>query len=206
MNRRRLRLVEPLGALVLAASLALTGCAGSRPVRPDLPAPIQSTTVGPGDLFEIHVVGEKDLPTEFPVQPDGTIDFPYIDRMKVSGLEPQEVTDLIKKQLVEKKILVDPQVSLMVKAYAAKKVSIIGQVQKPGSITWTPGMQLVHDAISQVGGFTSLADSNHVLLTRQMGRDQRKTFVISADAISDGAQQDILLQAGDTIKVDQRVF
>jgi protein involved in polysaccharide export with SLBB domain len=186
--------------------MVLAACSGSGPPRPNLPPPVQSTSVGPGDLFEINVVGEKDLPKEYPVQSDGTIDFPYIERLQVAGKEPQEVADLIKSKLVERKILTDPQVTLQVKVYAAKKVSIIGQVQKPGSVTWTPGMQLVHDAISQVGGFTSIADSHHVLLTRQINRDQRKTFVISADAIGDGAQQDILLQAGDTIKVDQRVF
>jgi len=168
--------------------------------------PEQSTTVGPGDLFEVSVVGEKDLPKEFRVQPDGTIDFPYIERIKVEGLEPQQIVDLIRKDLVAKQILVDPQVTLVVKEYASKKVSIIGQVQKPGSVPWTPGMRLVHDAISQVGGFTSIADSNHILLTRITGPGKSVTATISGDAISDGAQQDVLLQAGDTIRVDARVF
>ena len=191
-------------ALVLALVTA-AGC-GSRPPPPNLPTPVQSTTVGPGDLFEISVVGEKDLPKEYRVQPDGTIDFPYIERIKVQGLEPQNVVDLIRKDLVERKILVDPQVTLVVKEYASKKVSVIGQVQKPGSVVWTPGMRLVHDAIAQAGGFTSIADSNHVLLTRNTGPGKSVTATVSADAISDGDQQDILLQAGDTIRVDARVF
>lgn len=194
-------------ALVLALlALLLVACSGSRPPPPNLPMPEQSTTVGPGDLFEVSVVGEKDLPKEFRVQPDGTIDFPYIERIKVQGLEPQQIVDLIRKDLVAKQILVDPQVTLVVKEYASKKVSIIGQVQKPGSVAWTPGMRLVHDAISQVGGFTSIADSNHLLLTRITGPGKSVTVTISGDAISDGAQQDVLLQAGDTIRVDARVF
>jgi len=171
-----------------------------------MPAPIQSTQLGPGDRLEIYVVGEKDLPKDYTINPDGTLDFPYAEGLKVVGLEPQEITRLIRDRLVQRKILIDPQVALTVKEYASKKVSIIGQVQKPGSVVWIPGMQLVHDAISQVGGFTSIADSNHVLLTRQVSRDKRETYVISADAISDGTQQDILLQAGDTIKVDARIF
>ena len=36
-----------------------------------LPAPALSTTVGPGDVFAVVVVGEQGLPSEFRVQPDG---------------------------------------------------------------------------------------------------------------------------------------
>ncbi len=161
--------------------------------------------VGPGDLFEVSVVGEKELPHEFRVQPDGSIDFPYLNRLTVAGLEPQEIVDLLRKKLVESKILVDPQVTLVVKQYASKKVVLIGQVQKPGSVPWTDGLRLV-DAVSQVGGFTSIADSNHVILTRRISKEKTVTVVIAVDAITDGAQADIPLQAGDTIKVEARVF
>jgi polysaccharide export outer membrane protein len=91
-------------------------CCCSRPHSgaPHLPAPTQSTVVGPGDVFEVSVNGEKDLPKEYRVQPDGTVDFPYVDRITVAGLEPQQIEDLIKQQLVDKKILVDPQVTLVV--------------------------------------------------------------------------------------------
>ena len=106
--------------LVLAA-LVILGCSGSRPPAPNLPAPIQSTQVGPGDLFEVSVLGEKDLPKEYRVQPDGSVDFPYLNRIQVAGLEPQEITDLIRKKLVEAKILQDPQVTLVVKQYALRR-------------------------------------------------------------------------------------
>jgi protein involved in polysaccharide export with SLBB domain len=67
-------------------------------------------------------------------------------------------------------------------------------------------MRLVHDAISQAGGFTSIADSNHLVLTRTTGPGKSVTVIVSGDAISEGEQQDIPLQAGDTIRVDARVF
>ena len=43
-------------------------------------------------------------------------------------------------------------------------------------------------------------------LTRQLADGKSRTVVVNADAITDGKQQDIPLQAGDTIKVDARVF
>src|SRR5215470_16317214 len=85
--------------VVLAAFLLACGHARPPPPR-NLPAARASTTVAPGDLFEVYVVGEANLPKEYRVQPDGTIDFPYIDRLHVAGKEPQDIVELIKTQLV----------------------------------------------------------------------------------------------------------
>ncbi|HEY3817156.1 MAG TPA: polysaccharide biosynthesis/export family protein [Polyangiaceae bacterium] len=190
---------------ILLLTLLLVACGRPHPGPPNLPAPTPSTIVGAGDVFEVSVLGEKDLPKEYRVQPDGSVDFPYVDRLQVAGLEPQQIEELIKKQLVEKKILVAPQVTLVVKQYNSKKISVIGAVNKPGSIPWTDGIKLV-EAISLSGGFTSLGDANHVVLTRNVGGGKTVTAIVSVDDITDGKQSDPPLQAGDTIKVDQRVF
>ena len=194
-------------AAVLAASLVVqsASCARSHPGPPNLPPPQQSTMIGPGDLFKVTVLGEKDLPGEYRVQPDGTIDFPYLDRLKVAGLEPQQIVDVIKQALVEKKILIDPQVTLVVTQYNSKKISIVGSVNKPGSLPWTEGMKLV-DAISLAGGLTSIADGDHVLITRLVAPNKTVTATVSVDDITDGKLGDVPLQAGDTIKVGQRMF
>jgi protein involved in polysaccharide export with SLBB domain len=202
MYSRVARLVTVLAVVVFGT----VGCRGSRPPAPtNLPAATPSTTVGPGDVFEVYVLGETNLPKEYRVQPDGTIDFPYLDRLSVSGLEPQDIVNILKTKLVEKKILTTPQVSLVVKQYNSKKISVIGQVARPGIIAWTEGMKLV-DAISLSGWFTNIADSNHIILTRHVAKDKTVTVTVSVDAITDGAQTDIPLQAGDTIKVESRVF
>jgi protein involved in polysaccharide export with SLBB domain len=200
-------MVDPvLRRLLLLLTLLLVACSRPHPGPPNLPTPTPSTIVGPGDVFEVSVLGEKDnVPKEFRIQPDGTVDFPYIDRLQVAGLEPQQIEELIKSQLVEKKILVQPQVTLVVKQYNSKKISIIGAVQKPGSIPWSEGIKLV-EAISLSGGFTSLADADHVRVTRTVGGGKTVTATVSVDDITDGKLSDVLLQAGDTIKVEQRVF
>jgi polysaccharide biosynthesis/export protein VpsN len=189
-------------ALVTTQSLA---CGRSHTGPPNLPAPQQSTMIGPGDLFKVSVLGEKDLPSEYRVQPDGTVDFPYLDRLVVAGLEPQQIADAIKKGLIARKILVDPQVTLVVTQYNSKKISIVGSVNKPGNLPWTEGMKLV-DAISLAGGLTSIADGDHVRITRVVGPSKTVTATVSVDDITDGKLGDVPLQAGDTIKVDQRVF
>jgi polysaccharide export outer membrane protein len=156
-------------------------------------------------VFEVSVLGEKELVKEYRVQPDGTIDFPYLDRVDVRGLEPQQIEELIKSKLVEKKILTDPQVTLVVKQYNSKKVSVIGAVAKPGSLPWTEGMKLI-DAISLAGGLTPLANGDRVRITRLVPGNGTATATVSVDAIAEGRAADLPLQAGDTIKVDQRLF
>jgi polysaccharide export outer membrane protein len=196
-------LLTLLAALIVTLSVA---CGRHRVAGPPrLPAPQQSTQVGPGDLFKVSVLGEKDIPGEFRVQPDGTIDFPYLGRISVNELEPQEIVDLLRKELSAKKILVDPQVTLVVTQYNSKKISIVGAVNKPGSLPWTEGMKLI-DAISLSGGLAPIADGDHVLITRLVGPNKRVTATVSVDDITDGKLGDVPLQAGDTIKVDQRVF
>ena len=156
-------------------------------------------------MFSVQVVGEKELPTDYRVQPDGSIDYPYVGRVTVAGLEPQEIVDLLRKRLIEGKYLSDPQMSLIVKEYNSKRVQVIGQVGKPGAVNYSEGMKLV-DALSQAGWFTAMADTNHVILIRAVSPEKTVTAVVSVEAITDGQQADIPLQAGDTVKVESRVF
>lgn len=184
--------------------VALTQCAGRPQNRFELPPPVESTTLGAGDVFVLTIVGEEKLPKEFRVAPDGTVDFPYIHRLRVEGLEPQEVAELVRQKLIEEDILTNPSVSVDVKEYNSKRVSVLGQVQKPGSFPLTPGFTLVQ-AISMAGGFNSIANRDRVNLTRKTN-GKAVTVVVSVDAITDGSQPDILLQAGDTIFVVERLF
>ena len=133
----------------------------------NLPPAAPSTKLGPGDLFEVSVLGEKDLPKEYRVQPDCSIDFPYLDRVQgVCGLEPQELVDKLKEDLKKANILTHPQLTLVVKQYASKKVTVGGQVNKPGIVAWTDGLG-VFEVIQQSGGLTSIADGKNVVLVRR---------------------------------------
>ena len=58
------------------------------------------------DTFTLEIVGEKDLPSEYQVASDGTVDFPYVHTLKVADLEAQrraldvQVTDEVGKNLL----------------------------------------------------------------------------------------------------------
>lgn len=173
--------------------------------RVKLPAPVESTTLGPGDLFTLEVVGEKDLPKDYQVASDGTVDFPYVHRIEVQGMEPQEVARTVRQRLIDQRILIDPSVIVSVKEYNSKRVTVLGQVRKPGSFPLTPGMTLVQ-AISDAGGLNAIANGDRVNLTRKDKQRATTTVVLSFDSITDGRSPDIPLQAGDQIYVHERVF
>jgi polysaccharide export outer membrane protein len=162
------------------------------------------TSLGVGDVFEMRIVGEEKLPVSFSVAPDGTVDLPYIQRIHVAGLEPQEISALVSQKLVAGGIRTDPSVSVSVKEYNSKRVEVIGEVTKPGSIPLVPGMTLLK-AITIAGGFTAMARKGEVTIRRKV-KGGTRAAAVSAEEIIDNRIPDPLLQAGDSIHVPQRAF
>lgn len=193
-------------ALALLAMSAGLACAGRKPMPT---TPIQVVDLAPeerlgiDDVFEVRVFGEKDLSDFYRVAADGTIDFPFVGRITVVGMRSGDVQELITSKLKEG-YLKNPQVSLMVKEWNSRKVSVIGQVQKPGAVAYFPNMTIV-DAIAAAGGFTLIASKNSVTLRREgKGTVESKTCPV-AD-ISEGRAPNVVLRPGDILVVEERLF
>jgi polysaccharide biosynthesis/export protein VpsN len=195
-------IVVALALVVFAGTLACASHTG--PVVTYLPPPSEKTVVGPGDIFTMQIVSEKDLPAEYQVASDGTVDLPYVQTVQVMGLEPQEIARVIRQKLIDRKVLTDPIVVVQVKEYHSRTVILLGQVAKPGSFPLTPGLTLMQ-ALSLAGGLTQIGNDNNVTLTRKM-TEGTKTVTISVGAITDGKSPDVPLQAGDRIYVHERLF
>jgi polysaccharide export outer membrane protein len=196
---------EDRRALVILMALSLVACGGGGPSRArSLPAPSERTVIGPGDVFTMEIVGEKDVPREFQVASDGTADLPYVQTVEVAGLEPQEVSRVVRRLLIDKKVLLDPIVVVQVKEYNSRSVILLGQVEKPGTFPLTPGLTLLQ-VISMAGGLTPIANDDRVSLTRKVGKST-KTIVLSVDRITEGEVNDVPLAAGDRIYVYERLF
>lgn len=166
---------------------------------------MEVTSLGSGDVFELRIVGEDKLPTAFTIASDGTADLPYIKRVKVAGLEPQEVAALVRTKLIEDQILTDPSVSVSIKEYNSKRVVVLGEVQKPGSLQLEPGMTLLR-AISMAGGFNAMANKARITLRRKLKSGDTKVVTVSVEEIIRNEIPDVPLQAGDSIYIEQRVF
>jgi protein involved in polysaccharide export with SLBB domain len=190
---------------LLLVALAFGAACGNNTALPNLPKPVPATTLGVGDAFELRIVGEDKLPVEYTIAADGTVDLPYVDRVKVEGLEPQEIARRVRDLLVEKEVLLRPNVSVVVKKYNSKRIEVQGEVKKPDSFPLEPGMTLV-GAISRAGGLTAMANKQSITIRRTTKSGKVVAASVSYAAIIDNEIPDVPLQAGDSVYVDERAF
>jgi polysaccharide export outer membrane protein len=195
---------RPLRLAIAALLLGLLACA-SKQVHPITAGPVSSSEdrIGLDDTFDVRVYGEADLSGTFRVATDGTVDYPLAGRIQVAGLRTGEIQQLLVSKLKDR-YLKDPQVIVTVKDRNSQKISVLGQVARPGQVGYYPNMTIV-DAIASAGGFTGIAAKNSVNLRREVaGKIEMHTYPV-AD-ISEGRSQNVMVQPGDVLVVDERVF
>jgi protein involved in polysaccharide export with SLBB domain len=159
--------------------------------------------IGIDDTFDVRVYGESELTGTFRVATDGTIDYPLVGRLEVAGLRTGEIQRLLVTKL-KGPYLKEPQVVVTVKDRNSQKISVLGQVSKPGQVSYYPNMTIV-DAIASAGGFTGIAAKNSVNLRREVaGKIETRVFPV-AD-ISEGRSPNVTVLPGDVLVVDERVF
>jgi polysaccharide export outer membrane protein len=192
---------------VLVLMLLVPGALGCGPsARAPRPATAgeNDTRLGVDDVFDVRVFGEEELSGQYRVAQDGSIDFPLIGRVQVLGREPFEVADAIEVALREGGFLVNPQVSVFVREYNSKRISVLGAVENPGNFEMRAGLTVVQ-AIGLAGGFTALANRDGTTVTRRVeGRLRR--FSVRIDDIMRGEEDDFPLQAQDIVYVPERIF
>ncbi len=164
---------------------------------------IQDERLDVDDMFEIRVLAEDGLAGQYRVGADGNIFFPFVGKLRVKGMTPAEVRELITQRLKDGYFR-DPQVTLTVSQWNSRRILVMGQVNKPGPVNYVLRMTIV-DAIAAAGGFTPLASSNSVKLRREVnGQVKSETYRV-AD-IGEGRQPNIVVLPGDILYVDERVF
>jgi protein involved in polysaccharide export with SLBB domain len=57
------------------------------------------------DTVSIRIVADPELDTTARVEPDGTVNFPYVGRIKAAGLTEDELAQAIERRLIERQIL-----------------------------------------------------------------------------------------------------
>jgi polysaccharide export outer membrane protein len=159
--------------------------------------------IGIDDTFDVRVYGEPELTGTYRVANDGSIDFPLAGRLAVAGLRTGEIQTLLVDKLRDG-ILKNPQITVTVKERNSQKITVFGQVQKPGQVGYYPNMTIV-DAIASAGGFTAIAAKNSVNLRREVS-GKIETHIFPVADITEGRSQNVMVLPGDVLVVDERVF
>ena len=157
---RTARLSSLLSLLFAIALLAPSA------VMAQVPRPIQQDKdyiIGPEDILEIQVWGNKDLNQVVFVRPDGRTSLPLVGEIGVAGQSVQQLQDHLTN--VYEKTVKGAVVTVMVKEIKSRPVYFIGGFGKPGVMQLTRELTLLQ-AISVVGGVVPNADAEKGFLLR----------------------------------------
>lgn len=159
-----------------------------------------SYNIGPKDLLTINVFEVPELNITVRVSEDGSIVTPLLGNIHVSGLTRFQLEKKLVK-LLEKSYLKSAQVTVFIKEYQSKLVSVIGAVKNPGNYELV-GRQTLLQMISISGGLTEKA-SDRIVIIRQYKSGKSASLVINLDELmlKGNPSLNIPLQAGDIVNV-----
>ena len=189
-----------LGAPVLAYALA-QATPTPAPNQPDTPE-ASGYVVGPKDMLEIRVIEIPELNVERRVSEDGSIALPLLGDVGVSGLTAAQVRQKLESVLKERYVN-RANVSVVVKEFADKPVSVLGAVQTPGALRVSGKFTLLQ-AISAAGGLTSQAGPKIYVLRPAAGGRSDAAEVDVGRLFKGDPTANVLIYPSDIINVPAR--
>ena len=155
-------------------SNAPRAAASDRSMSADAPIPSLMAGEGdyilaPGDTLDLMVYREPDLGMRSKIARDGRVQLPLLGEVKVAGMSVRDAQEHIRK-LYDADYLVDPQIYLNIASYTQRKITVIGQVSRPGSYELQGNESLgILEAIGMAGGFTRIADTKNIVVKSRTG-------------------------------------
>lgn len=159
--------------------------------------------IGSEDLLHVCVFEAKDLETKVRVNSRGYVTLPLLGEVLVKGLTTREA-EVKTEHLYQKRYIKDPHVSIFVEERFSKRVTVVGQVKRPGTHDYLSKQRLI-DVLALVGG---LADNaGRIVQIRRIGSmpdEQNMIFVDLDMLINEGRTElNIEINGGDVIYVPE---
>jgi len=223
MPRWCLPIVVAFGLLpgFLSAQIAPTTSGSSRPGTsiPNTPAAVSSSgfsggasapagyILTPNDQVAVEVFGEDDLRTNGRLNPEGNLSVPLLGSIHLAGLTLTQAASKL-TELYGRDYLVNPKINVVVLSYAKRRFSILGQVNRPGSIEMpdtNPGGIDLLEAVAMAGGYTRIAAPERITVRRHNASGDQ-IFKVNAKRFTKGSGGGFLVEPGDTITVGESIF
>jgi polysaccharide export outer membrane protein len=197
-------------SVALLTGLVLVGTAGAQsaavkpppakaaPTPPAVPV-ASDYVIGPEDVLQVSIWKNEAMSRTLPVRPDGKISLPLLHDIQASGLTPLQLRDKIAAALAE--FMPNPEVSVTVMEVRSYRVSVLGEVQKPGVLQLRAPMTVL-EAIALAGGFRDFASPSKIVIFRKngSGETQRLRFNYNR-AVGSGGEENVTLKSGDVVVV-----
>jgi polysaccharide export outer membrane protein len=172
--------LESLALMSLIALATISGCAtsgsgmhgperqSSAGLTPMHGNSVMEYRIGPADVLSISVWNRKEINQTVTVRPDGQVSLVLIGDIPAVGLTPLELQDAMEKALGEYIDIIPGEVSVVVDAVHSYKVSVLGEVRRPGRFEFQ-NQASVLDALAEAGGLTEFASVSNILILRSNG-------------------------------------
>ena len=188
-------LLMPKFGRLLAVSLALS--VGSCEPGGDLP-PLAQPAGGPyrlgsGDEIRLIVYGDEQLSGQYHVDDQGYVSVPLLGEVDAAGLTQAQLGDAVASDLVSRKLINSPSVSVDVLQY--RPIYVLGEVEHPGSFPYQPGLTML-SAVALAGGFTYRGVSDRAAVVR----------TTHGVAVQGRVDPGSFLQPGDVVTIYERFF
>ena len=161
----------------------------------DLPLP-NEYKISIGDLIGVVLSGSKEQIFDMKVQLDGTVFFPELGSISVVGESFLDIKNKLRNLIEQSYIGVSIDLSL--KDLSAKKITIVGAVNNPGTYLVNP-FTTISNSLAYSGGIQSIGSLRSIRLLRSNG----DSYVFDLyDLLIDGDRtNDITIESGDVIVI-----
>jgi polysaccharide export outer membrane protein len=157
-----------VAVLMLVNSSCRTSRTGEYVWFHDIPAPPAESAdpayrIAYGDVLAIRVWNQDSMSTRTRVRTDGRIAVPFLQDLEVAGMSPDELSLHLQAKL--KAFIVNPVVTVTLEERAPLRVSVVGEVGRPGALDVAPGVGLL-PVLAAAGGLTDYANRNAIFVIR----------------------------------------
>ena len=198
--------VKPTPTAAPAASPATTSTAAATPTPSSTTAPIggyplsTDYVIGPEDMLMITVWKNDALSRTLPVRPDGKVSLPLLHDVQAAGLTAMQLRDKLASAFGE--FMPNPEVSVTVMEVRSYRVSVLGEVQKPGVLQLKADTTVL-EAIALAGGFRDFASPGKITILRKdsNGATQKIRFNYNRVVKDNRSEDNVTLKSGDVVVV-----
>lgn len=129
----------------------------------------------------------------------GDINFPVLGKIHIGGMKRAEVAEYIEQELISRNLVKDPTVIV---DFLNHGINVLGEVAKPGRVTFDRDRYTILDAIAGAGDLTIQGKRENVLVVRQGEDGKPQTYRVDlTDANATMNSPAFYLQQDDVIYV-----
>jgi len=155
--------------------------------------------IGAEDMLQVSVWKNEAMSRTLPVRPDGKISLPLLHDIQAAGLTPLQLRDKIAAALAE--FMPNPEVSVTVMQVNSYRISVLGEVQKPG-VLQLKAPTTVLEALALAGGFRDFASPSKIVIFRKDGSGQTQKLRFNYNrAVGSAGEENVTLKSGDVVVV-----